>query len=97
MPYKFGSFFITFTCHKWWSLINIVDAYDIAFNWFDILELQRETDLLTQLSKGLEAKRKANNKLHEIGELSFNWKECNSHCFFNQKLDYMHDNLSKLK
>ena len=37
----------------------------------------------------VEAKRKANKKLHEVWELSFCWKECNSHAFINQKLDYM--------
>ena len=48
-----------------------------------------ETEILAQLSKGVESKRKANKKLHEVWELSFDWKECNCHAFINQKLDYM--------
>ena len=141
IPYKFGSYFITFTCYKWLSLIDTVNGYDIVYNWFDILKkhghyingfvvmpnhvhaiisfkaksqsinmivgngkrfmayelikrlgMQGETGLLAQLAEGVEAKRKANKKLHEVWELSFDWKECNSHFFFNQKLDYMHDN-----
>ncbi len=63
-------------------------AYEIVRR----LEQQGESDLLAQLAKGVEAKRKANKKLHEVWELSFDWKECNSLTFFNQKLDYMHDN-----
>ena len=29
--------------------------------------------------------------------LSFDWKECNSQAFMNQKIDYMHDNPCKGK
>ena len=39
----------------------------------------------------VEAKRKA-NKQHEVWELSFDWKYCNSYKFIKQKLDYMHNN-----
>ena len=146
IPYNHGSFFITFTCHKWLLLIHKVNGYNIIYNWFDILknnghyingyvvmpnhvhaiisfiespqfintiigngkrfmayeiikrlQAQGEMDLLAQLSNGVEANRKANKKLHEVWELSFDWKECNSHLFFNQKMDYMHDNPCKGK
>ena len=40
----------------------------------------------------VEAKRKANKKLHEVWELSFDWKECRSWEFISQKLSYIHDN-----
>lgn len=30
--------------------------------------------------------------MHEVWEDSFDWKECRSYIFVNQKLDYMHNN-----
>ena len=141
IPYTFGTFFITFTCHQWLSLIDKVKGYDIIYNWFDHLkskghyingyvimpnhvhviisfietsqsintiigngkrfmayeiikrlEQNGETVLLQQLSNHVEAKRKANKKLHEVWELSFDWKECRSWEFIIQKLEYIHDN-----
>ena len=38
IPYNSGMFFITFTCHKWLSLIDKVTGYDIVYNWFDHLK-----------------------------------------------------------
>lgn len=32
-----GIFFITFTCHKWISLIEFTNGYDLVFKWFDYL------------------------------------------------------------
>jgi len=141
IPYTYGTFFITFTCHQWLQLIDKVNGYDIIYNWFDHLkskghyingyvimpnhvhviisfietgqnintiigngkrfmayeiikrlEQNGETALLEQLSSNVEARRKANKKLHEVWELSFDWKECRSWEFINQKLDYIHDN-----
>lgn len=146
IPYNYGSFFITFTCHKWLPLIDKVNGYDIINHWFDMLKknghyingyvlmrnhvhaiisfteslqsintiigngkrfmafeiikrLQQmgETELLDQLSNGVEAKRTANKKLHEVWELSFDWKACDNYAFMNQKPDYMHDNPCKGK
>ena len=37
IPYRYGSFFITFTCYKWLPLIEKVNGYDIIYNWFDVL------------------------------------------------------------
>ncbi len=51
-----------------------------------------ETELLSTLQNEIEEKRKANNKLHNVWELSFDWKECNSRKFIDQKLDYIHNN-----
>ncbi len=33
-----GLYFITFTCYKWLSLFDMVDAYDIVYNQFDYLK-----------------------------------------------------------
>lgn len=38
IPYNHGTFFITFTCHKWMNLIETVKGYDLIYNWFDILK-----------------------------------------------------------
>jgi REP element-mobilizing transposase RayT len=141
IPYNFGTFFITFTCHNWLPLIDKVNGYDIIYKWFDYLKSKghyingfvvmpnhvhalisfvntkqsintivgngkrfmayeiinrlqenKETELLELLSKNVETKRKQNNKLHEVWELSFDWKDCRSQTFINQKLSYMHDN-----
>ncbi len=40
----------------------------------------------------MEAARKVNHKIHEVWELSFDWKLCSSINFTKQKLNYMHDN-----
>ena len=136
-------FFITFTCYKWLSLIDIINGYDIIYNWFDHLkrkghfingyvimpnhvhvlisfinttqsintiigngkrfmayeiinrlEKNNELALLEKLAGGVEVTRKINKKLHEIWELSFDWKDCRSNDFVLQKLDYMHNNPS---
>jgi REP element-mobilizing transposase RayT len=33
-----GIYFITFTCHKWLSLIDKTNCYDSIYKWFDILK-----------------------------------------------------------
>ena len=40
IPYTEGIFFITFTCYKWLSLIEITKGYDLVYKWFDILKGQ---------------------------------------------------------
>jgi REP element-mobilizing transposase RayT len=40
IPYNQGLFFITFTCHKWLSLIEQTNSYDLVYNWFDYLKQQ---------------------------------------------------------
>jgi len=32
-----GIYFITFTCYNWMPLIEITKAYDLVYNWFDIM------------------------------------------------------------
>ena len=141
IPFEEGTFFITFTCHKWMNLIETTDSYDLVYKWMDHLKskghkiigyvimpnhvhvlidfikthqsintivgngkrfmaydiikrlkAKGQNDVLSTLSKNVEAKRKANNKQHEVWELSFDWKYCNSYKFINQKLNYMHNN-----
>ncbi len=56
------------------------------------MEKNNEMTLLEQLAGGVEATRKVHKKLHEVWELSFDWKDCRSNEFVWQKLDYMHNN-----
>ena len=46
----------------------------------------------TQLAGNVERKRKENKKLHEVWELSFDWKDCRSNKFAWQKTDYIQIN-----
>lgn len=64
----------------------------MAYEIIKRLQAAGETDLLQQLQNNVETARKSNNKQHEVWELSFDWKECRSNEFINQKLDYMHNN-----
>lgn len=40
IPYNQGLFFLTFTCHKWLSLIGNTNSFDLVYNWFDYLKKQ---------------------------------------------------------
>ncbi len=35
---EFTTYFITFTCHKWISLFEITNSYDIVYSWYNILK-----------------------------------------------------------
>jgi REP element-mobilizing transposase RayT len=36
-------YFITFTCHQWLQLIEITKAYDLVYNWFNVLSSKGNT------------------------------------------------------
>ena len=38
-----GIYFITFTCHQWLQLIEITKAYDLVYNWFNVLSSKGHT------------------------------------------------------
>ena len=38
IPYSSGTYFITFTCHRWLPLIDKAKGYDIVYKWFDHLK-----------------------------------------------------------
>ncbi|MEO5594477.1 MAG: hypothetical protein ABIR15_13745 [Chitinophagaceae bacterium] len=40
IPNSAGIYFITFTCYKWISLIDITNSYDLIYKWFDYLKQQ---------------------------------------------------------
>jgi REP element-mobilizing transposase RayT len=64
----------------------------MAYEIINRLEKSNETTLLEQLAGSVEATRKENKKLHEVWEISFDWKDCRSNEFVWQKLNYMHNN-----
>ncbi len=63
----------------------------MAYEIIKRLQAKGKTDLLLTLQNNVEEKRKANNKLHDVWKLSFDWKYCKSQAFIKQKLNYMHD------
>ncbi len=64
----------------------------IAYEIIKRLEMQGDHELLDQLNNYVKPKDRSKGKKHEVWEDSFDWKECYSTEFINQKLDYMHNN-----
>ena len=64
----------------------------MAYEIIKRLEENDEAGLLQKLSADVEPIRKANKKLHEVWETSFDWKDCRSNTFVWQKFNYMHSN-----
>lgn len=64
----------------------------MAYEIIKRLKTTNEIHLLQKLADNVEAARKQNKKLHEVWELSFDWKDCRSNKFIWQKLDYIHNN-----
>ncbi len=64
----------------------------IAYEIVNRLQAQNEFALLDQLNAAVEPADKLRGKKHEVWEDSFDWKDCRSHFFMNQKLEYMHVN-----
>ena len=56
----------------------------MAYEIIKRLQAKEEKDLLSTLKNNIEAKRRANNKLHDVWKLSFDWKYCNSLQFVKQ-------------
>ena len=64
----------------------------MAYEIIGRLSEQKEVDLLERLSHDVSKREEKRGKLHQVFEESFDWKECLSDKFIDQKLDYMHDN-----
>lgn len=63
-------------------------AYEIVKK----LEESNKEDLLKLLHSYVNEKEKLKGKLHEVFEPSFDWKDCKSEKFIEQKLNYIHEN-----
>jgi REP element-mobilizing transposase RayT len=64
----------------------------LAYEIVKRLEHQGERAILAQLQAAVEPTDKQRNKKHEVWSDSFDWKECRSRQFVDQKLDYIHRN-----
>jgi hypothetical protein len=76
------------------SINNIIGTGKrfMAYAIVEKLEKLGAEETLLQLSKRVEPGRLANNKRHDVWELSFDWKLCTTETFMKQKLDYYHKN-----
>ena len=64
----------------------------MAYEIIKRLNQQSANDILAELQQGVNTSDRRRGKLHEVWENSFDWKECISHKFIIQKLDYIHNN-----
>ena len=80
--------------------LNKVVGNGKRFMAYDIIQRLKEAgndQLLVQLSSYVSVAERKKGKLHEVFEPSFDWKECLSHNFIEQKLNYIHENPCKGK
>jgi hypothetical protein len=56
------------------------------------LKEKGDIEILNRLADGVTRRDYNRGKLHELFEPSFDWKECRSNKFINQKLNYIHNN-----
>ena len=66
-------------------------AYEIVKR----LEQHGMKERLSEMKNAVDEIDRLRRKKHEVWEDSFDWKECTSNAFINQKLNYMHDNPCK--
>ncbi len=64
----------------------------MAYEIVDRLSELRKYETLAVLKNGVNASDKKSGKIHQVFEPSFDWKECQSNHFIEQKLNYMHEN-----
>ena len=64
----------------------------MAYEIVNRLEARQDMGTIELLQSSVEATDRKRNKKHEVWEDSFDWKECISNEFIEQKLNYMHEN-----
>lgn len=69
----------------------------IAYEIVKRLTQNNQHDVLIQLGNARSATEIKENKLHKVFETSFDWKQCHSNTFIEQKLQYIHQNPCKGK
>ena len=69
----------------------------MAYEIIKRLKENNETEILAVISNSVEAARKSRQKQHDVWELSFDWKKCETEKFVYQKLGYIHNNPCKGK
>ncbi len=78
--------------------INSIVGNGKRFMAYDIVErLQQQNchDVIAVMQKMVNNTQKGMNKQHEVFEPSFDWKECRTPAFIEQKLNYIHSNPCK--
>ena len=78
--------------------INTIVSNGKRFMAYDLvkrLQQQNQVNILSQLQQQLNDTEKKEGKLHHIFETSFDWKECRTEKFIEQKLNYIHWNPCK--
>ena len=69
----------------------------IAYEMVNRLKANHKDDILIELGNARNATEIKENKLHKVFETSFDWKQCHSNAFIEQKLQYIHQNPCKGK
>jgi len=69
----------------------------LAYELVKRLNQQNENQVLHKLSLAVTGSDKKRGKIHQIFEESFDWKECRTDKFIEQKLYYIHNNPCKGK
>ena len=69
----------------------------IAYDLIKCLQQQNSSLILNELSSSLNNTEIKEGKLHNVFETSFDWKECRTEKFIQQKLDYIHLNPCKAR
>ncbi len=75
--------------------INLIIGEGKRFMSYGIVRRLKEKNehvVLDRLSGQVNDTDRKRGKLHEVFEPSFDWKECRSNKFIDQKLDYVHAN-----
>jgi hypothetical protein len=67
----------------------------IAYNLVKQLKENNSTLILSELNNDLNNTEKKEGKIHGVFEISFDWKECRTEKFIQQKLNYIHWNPCK--
>ncbi|MEO8710776.1 MAG: hypothetical protein ABI405_01570, partial [Parafilimonas sp.] len=81
--------------HNTGKTINSIVANGKRFMAYDLvkqLKNQNQIAVLKQLEGWVNNTQKSDNKLHEVFEPSFDWRECRTEKFIVQKLNYIHNN-----
>jgi len=81
--------------HNTGKTINSIVGNGKRFMAYDIvnrLQKQNHLNVLTQIKAMVNDAQRAINKQHEVFEPSFDWKECRTEKFIQQKLNYIHWN-----
>jgi REP element-mobilizing transposase RayT len=67
----------------------------IAYDLVKRLQQQNNSLILSELTSSLNNTELKEGKLHNVFETSFDWKQCRTEKFIQQKLDYIHFNPCK--